>query len=514
MPRKHLQAAGAAKFAAVYAIEESYIERVSVWGKQPLLLRGAFLKDAQTKDSAFPSWRDIIDLACTGNDDEDYLDDEPTIPSRLIAITRPGQIDSFELLGFGPFESRRYLDRQLASGKDTASTLVVNDVDRWIPDLSQWMDDNFASLIPRWRRDDAQISLANQGGGIGPHVDSYDVFLIQLSGTRTWELGVNYRVSVKEEFENLIEACSENGVRILNMTNVLSKESATAGQTRTTVKIQVEPGDCLYLPPRVAHWGTATSEKCMTLSVGCRAPSAADLIARLSETIILDAATASSLERVHQRYTEKDVGSMDSLPSSSFLSPDVKKTMKDLILEAVNQVLDDEDAVLDPLIGKIVTEPNRFAGDLSSYPVPLYDLDKASKTELGLWGNAESALEEVLVNGRGSFKRAEGVAFAWSYIEREGSYRTYRMYAHGRDAVEFVVSIAGEEHENAVGQLMDRIANGLPLNRSFLESIGMDSAANELHSFLLELINEGLLYGTDEPSSDVLFQESMKRVVL
>ena len=62
-------------------------------------------------------------------------------------------------------------------------TLVVNDIDRFYPPLADWMYDTF-HFLPNWRMDDGQISLAEEGGGIGPHVDNYDVFLIQ---TKPWD---------------------------------------------------------------------------------------------------------------------------------------------------------------------------------------------------------------------------------------------------------------------------------------------------------------------------------------
>jgi ribosomal protein L16 Arg81 hydroxylase len=489
------------------------------WGRQPLWWQQAFRDDIER--SMFPSWQTIIDLVCADSDIDNSFDEEleQEIPSRLIAQTRSGQMDSFELVGFGPFDSSVVLNQQLAttSKKTTsASTLVVNDVDRWIPSLSHWMDDNFGPLIPRWRRDDAQISLANMGGGIGPHVDSYDVFLIQLSGTRTWKVGVDYRVSVKQEFDNLLEACSRRGIRILNVTNLSSSNISTS-----TVTIQVKPGDCLYLPPRVMHWGTATSDQCITLSVGCRAPSAADLITKLSETIMLDTAATLSLDLIHRRYTEEeeevengvDTNKIDNTdPASSYLSSAIKNKMKDLIFQAVQQALDDNndnnDNMLDRLIGKMVTEPNRFGGDLFSYPVPLDELDQKMRNKLGvLWGDAENTLNQVFDNKMGVLRRAEGVAFAWSCIsEKDGSGpTTYRMYAHGRDPIE--IETGKEDHTISQQQkqqqqqqqhtMMDRIANGPPLNHEFCEKIGMDISKDGWRNFLLQLVKEGLLYGSN-----------------
>ena len=74
---------------------------------------------------------------------------------------------------------------------------MVNDIDRFYPPLADWIHDTY-HFLPHWRMDDGQISLAEQSGGIGPHVDNYDVFLIQMSGTRAWQVG-RKELSIKEE---------------------------------------------------------------------------------------------------------------------------------------------------------------------------------------------------------------------------------------------------------------------------------------------------------------------------
>ena len=63
----------------------------------------------------------------------------------------------------------------------------MNDVDRFYPPLADWMRETFR-FLPSWRMDDGQVSLASTGGGIGTHVDDYDVFLVQMSGSRTWRV--------------------------------------------------------------------------------------------------------------------------------------------------------------------------------------------------------------------------------------------------------------------------------------------------------------------------------------
>ena len=140
-------------------------------------------------------------------------------------------------------------------GENRKWTVIVNDVNHFVPSLFEWIMDNFA-MVPQWRRDNGQISLSNQGGGIGAHVDDYDVYLIQMSRRRQWDVG-NRVISTKEELEGLIPL----DVRILNFWD----EEVEEGLVQSFV---LEPGDALYLPPRFGHRGTALTDKCMTISVG------------------------------------------------------------------------------------------------------------------------------------------------------------------------------------------------------------------------------------------------------
>ena len=215
----------------------------SHWQVNPVLIRKAF-----TKTWSIFSWDDVLDMA---------FDDDTESSARLIRHV-PGQLDSFDLQ-LAPFDKR--VQRAFHKSKPKLSktykqTILVNDVDRSISSLADWLDDSFGSL-PRWRRDDAQVSLAHTGGGIGPHVDQYDVLLMQVSGQREWLIDAQERLSPQQEQNRLIPDLS---VRIL-------QQPTNDNEDRYT-RIVLEPGDCLYLPPRVVHWGTALSDQCITLSVG------------------------------------------------------------------------------------------------------------------------------------------------------------------------------------------------------------------------------------------------------
>ncbi|OWT60155.1 cupin domain-containing protein [Candidimonas nitroreducens] len=120
-------------------------------------------------------------------------------------------------------------------------------------------DDATAELMQRFRfiadarLDDAMISIASEGGGVGPHFDSYDVFLLQAEGRRRWRIG-------SQQDLDLVPGLP---LKILR-------------DFRPETEYVLEPGDMLYLPPHIAHEGVAL-DACMTISVGFRAPTLAVL---------------------------------------------------------------------------------------------------------------------------------------------------------------------------------------------------------------------------------------------
>lgn len=144
-------------------------------------------------------------------------------------------------LDHGPFTDAA-LDRLPRRGW----SLLVSGVDHHLPYAAALLQ-RFG-FVPHARLDDVMVSLAPPGGGVGPHFDSYDVFLIQGHGTRRWEIAE----------QDDLELVEDAPLRIL--------KRFTPQQSWV-----LEPGDMLYLPPRLAHNGVALSE-CMTWSVGFRAP--------------------------------------------------------------------------------------------------------------------------------------------------------------------------------------------------------------------------------------------------
>lgn len=195
------------------------------WQKKPLLIRGAI---PDFKGLLSPD--ELAGLAC-----------EEDVQSRLVSYVR----------GKWKLENGAFNEVRFSKLPKKSWTLLVQSLNHHLPqaaDLMQQFD-----FIPHARLDDLMVSYAPDGGGVGPHFDSYDVFLLQGMGKRLW------RVSEQQDL-SLVEGAP---LRILqNFT--------------TEQEWLLEPGDMLYLPPHVAHWGIAVGE-CMTYSVGFRAPSMQEL---------------------------------------------------------------------------------------------------------------------------------------------------------------------------------------------------------------------------------------------
>jgi 50S ribosomal protein L16 3-hydroxylase len=200
------------------------------WQRKPLLLRGAL------SPALFPlSADELAGLAC-----EDELE------SRLIV----GGNGAEWSVRHGPFAVEDF--ERLP---ESHWTLLVQDVDKFVPPVARLIDE--FDFVPQWRIDDIMISFASDGGGVGPHTDAYDVFLMQGAGRRRW------RISLRDYSEDDLLPGLEQ--RIL-------------AHLEVDHDWLLEPGDILYLPPGVAHWGTADGP-CMTYSLGFRSPNQQELAA-------------------------------------------------------------------------------------------------------------------------------------------------------------------------------------------------------------------------------------------
>jgi 50S ribosomal protein L16 3-hydroxylase len=223
------------------------------WQKRPLLIRNAF---AGFVSPVSPD--ELAGLAC-----------EEAALSRLVRHRR--KTDDYTL-ETGPFS-----EATLTGLPRRDWTLLVQDVDKWDAEVRALLA--HFDFLPRWRMDDVMISFAAPGGSVGAHVDQYDVFLLQAMGRRRWQ--------IDDRPGALAEYRADSELRLL--------KSFTPNR-----EWLLEPGDMLYLPPGVAHHGVAEppgpgagetarsapqAEGCMTYSFGMRAPSHAELLLDLAETL-------------------------------------------------------------------------------------------------------------------------------------------------------------------------------------------------------------------------------------
>ena len=141
-------------------------------------------------------------------------------------------------------------------------TLLVSDVEKHIPEFTK-ITDQFR-FIPDWRIDDLMISYAPEGGSVGAHIDQYDVFLLQAHGQRRWQIG-----SSPVNNESYIEDLE---IRVLK-------------EFEFDHDWVLNPGDMLYLPPKIAHHGVAMND-CLTYSIGFRANSHNELISSFTDHLL------------------------------------------------------------------------------------------------------------------------------------------------------------------------------------------------------------------------------------
>nr|WP_315494622.1 cupin domain-containing protein [uncultured Rhodoferax sp.] len=212
------------------------------WQKKPLVIRQAIPGFAPLLDRA-----ELLDLAA-----------QEEVESRLVV-----QASAKGAAGWR-FKHGPFARKALPPFKQAGWTLLVQGVDLHDERLHALM--NQFRFVPDARLDDVMISYATDGGGVGPHFDSYDVFLLQAHGRRRWRIGRQKDLSLQPDMPLKILANFEPEEEFV-----------------------LEPGDMLYLPPKYAHDGIADGE-CMTYSIGFRSPDRAELaqeiLQRLAEQAV------------------------------------------------------------------------------------------------------------------------------------------------------------------------------------------------------------------------------------
>ena len=249
-------------------------------------------------------------------------------------------------------------------------TLLVQAVDHYSFDLSElWKKFPF---IPQWRRDDIMVSYAPKGGSVGKHFDFYDVFLVQGHGHRRWQLG---------------QMCDVNTAFVPNQPLKLLPE----------IDVQFDevlaPGDLLYVPPGMAHYGVAEDD-CLTFSFGFRMPNVAGMMERISDQFSANTLLQNPVVDIARKQMSQ-IGEINATELNH---------LKDLVLAQLQ-----DSSALDAAIMSYMSEPKYpdnipeadeiEADDLKEilhegYEVLLEPASRLLYTEhnetLNFWGNGEA----------------------------------------------------------------------------------------------------------------------------
>jgi len=261
------------------------------WQKKPLLIR-----------AALPGFGPLSRARLLA------LAQQSDVESRLVAHTARGRWT----LEHGPFERSAFPARD-----EPKWTLLVQGVDLH-DDAAHALLQRFR-FVPDARLDDLMISWASQGGGVGPHFDSYDVFLLQAQGRRRWRIGRQRDLRL------------EQGLPLKILKNFVAEQ-----------ELVLDPGDMLYLPPLWAHDGAAEGGECMTYSIGFQAPRRTVLAAEIGQRLAA--------------VLEDDALYRDPQLEATSRPARIPRELQRFAAEAVEQLLARPRAIARSL-GELATEP-------------------------------------------------------------------------------------------------------------------------------------------------------------
>ncbi len=264
------------------------------WQKKPCLIRQGF---ADFTDPVSPEI--LAGLAM-----------EEGADSRV--IESQADTESGWLVTHGPFEEYEQFG-------ESHWTLLVQSVNEWLPDVGELITP--FRFLPDWRIDDVMVSFSCENGGVGPHLDQYDVFIIQGAGSRHWRVGE--RRSMRE-CQPAADLCQ------------------VEGEFKAVIDEHLKAGDVLYIPAGCPHDGVAL-EPSLNYSVGFRAPSKAELLLQLGDI-------AMQQESLQERYQDPEIGSDDT---SWEIEEKQLAALKGFLKEAL------ESDETDRLLARIVSQSKR-----------------------------------------------------------------------------------------------------------------------------------------------------------
>ncbi|GAB7529638.1 cupin domain-containing protein [Pseudomonas sp. 3A(2025)] len=366
------------------------------WQKKPLLIR-----------QALPDFQSPID------------------PDELAGLALEEEVESRLVIEQGerPWEMRRgpFAEDAFSELPEREWTLLVQAVDQFVPEVGELLE-NFR-FLPSWRIDDVMVSYAAPGGSVGPHFDNYDVFLLQGHGQRNWKIG---------------QMCDSDSPLIKHADlRILADFEGTDEWT-------LEPGDMLYLPPRLAHWGVAVDE-CLTYSVGFRAPSAAEVLTHFTDFL-------SQFIPDEERYTDADA---QPVSDPHQIQHDALARLKTLLAEHMS-----DERLLLTWFGQFMTEPR--------YP-ELVSGEELEETDL------LDSLEQGAIIIRNPSAR-----MAWSNVDDD-----LLLFASGQSRL-------------LPGKLRDLLKLICAADALHIENLGPWLADDDGRTLLCELLKQGSLGFADE----------------
>lgn len=351
--------------------------------------------------------------------------ESPISPDELAGLALEEEVESRLVIEHGahPWELQRgpFNEDTFATLPERDWTLLVQAVDQFVPEVAELLEQ--FKFLPKWRIDDVMISFAAPGGGVGPHFDNYDVFLLQGYGKRRWQIG---------------QLCDSDSPMLQHA------DLKILAEFESTEEWVLEPGDMLYLPPLLAHCGTAEDD-CMTYSVGFRAPSAAEVLTHFTDFL-------GQFLPDEERYSDADAQPTDD-PTQ------IQRDALDRLKALLNEHMGDE-RLLMTWFGQFMTEPK--------YPELINGIEIDEETFL-------ASLEDGAVLVRNPSAR-----MAWSEV--------------GEDLVLFA---SGQSRllSASLRELLKLVCSADALH---IDNLGAWLADDEGRNLLVELVKQGSLEFADE----------------
>ena len=351
--------------------------------------------------------------------------ESPISPDELAGLALEEEVESRLVIEHGerPWELQRgpFNEDTFQELPERDWTLLVQAVDQFVPEVAELLED--FKFLPKWRIDDLMISFAVPGGGVGPHFDNYDVFLLQAHGHRRWQIG---------------QMCDADSPLLPHA------DLKILAQFEPTDEWVLAPGDMLYLPPCLAHCGTAEDD-CMTYSVGFRAPSAAEVLTHFTDFL-------GQFLPDEERYSDADIQPSED-PNQ--IQRDALERLKALL----NEHMSDE-RLLMTWFGQFMTEPK--------YPELVAGIEIEEEDFLG-------ALEDGAILIRNPSAR-----MAWSEV--------------GEDLVLF----ASGQSRLVSARLRELLKPICSADALHVENLGAWLTDDEGRTLLWELVKQGSLGFADE----------------